>query len=543
MKDIAKEVRKAQLVNDYSRSNTQSRGSVKIKRGNSTLENANYIMSEYMNNYHHRTITKDKVVRAIKNKNIEELREISTEFYNLSGIYARVCKYMARLFKYDWYVVPHTTKIGVQTGADKIKTQFPEVLRYCDNTYIAKMCGEIALKVIKRGCYYGYIIDMGDHMDVQELPPRYCRIRYLKNGMPVVDFDVTYFNRFFDSQLRTNVLKVFPKEFQVAYNEYLKGKLRQEIPSDIPVWFMLDSECAFKITCSGDLADELPPLVNSIPAIIDLEDAQELDKKKMMQKLMKILIQKLPLDNHFDLVFDLEEARDLHSNAVEMLKNAIGVEVLTTFADVSVEDMSDTNTTTKADDLAKVERSVYNSFGVARNLFNSDSNLALEKSILDDEASIRDMLLQLEVVFDKAIKRRFKGNKSFYFSFRMLETTIYNYKEMSKSYKDLTSSGYSKFLPLVALGHSQSEVLAMANFENNMINLTEILIPAMNSNTMNSSKILDKNQQTDEVKNQNNQSDNNKIGEVVDSDKAKGGRPELEDDKKSEKTIANRESM
>jgi hypothetical protein len=46
-----------------------------------------------------------------------------------------------------------------------------------------------------------------------------------------------------------------------------------------------------------------------------------------------------------------------------MLRNAIGVDVLTTFADVKVEDMADRNTTTTTDDLKKVERTVYNAFG------------------------------------------------------------------------------------------------------------------------------------------------------------------------------------
>jgi hypothetical protein len=34
------------------------------------------------------------------------------------------------------------------------------------------------------------------------------------------------------------------------------------------------------------------------------------------------------------LIFDVEEARDIHNNGVEMLKRAIGVDVLTTFTDV-----------------------------------------------------------------------------------------------------------------------------------------------------------------------------------------------------------------
>jgi hypothetical protein len=73
----------------------------------------------------------------------------------------------------------------------------------------------------------------------------------------------------------------------------------------------------------------------------------------------------LPLDKNGDLIFDIDEARDLHNNAIEMLRRAIGVDVLTTFADIKVEDMSDNNTTTTTDDLKKVERTVFNSLGIS----------------------------------------------------------------------------------------------------------------------------------------------------------------------------------
>jgi hypothetical protein len=84
-----------------------------------------------------------------------------------------------------------------------------------------------------------------------------------------------------------------------------------------------------------------------------------------MQKLLKIIVQKLPLDKNNDLVFDLDEAADLHNNAVAMLKRAVGVDVLTTFADIDAIDMSDKNTTTSKDDLEKVERTVFNAMGIS----------------------------------------------------------------------------------------------------------------------------------------------------------------------------------
>ena len=107
------------------------------------------------------------------------------------------------------------------------------------------------------------------------------------------------------------------------------------------------------------------------------------------------------MDKNGDLIFDIDEARDIHNNAVQMLKRAVGVDVLTTFTDVDSIDMSDKNTSTTQDDLEKVERTVFNALGVSQNIFNTDGNLSLQKSILNDEGSVRTLLLQFEIFFDK----------------------------------------------------------------------------------------------------------------------------------------------
>lgn len=86
--------------------------------------------------------------------------------------------------------------------------------------------------------------------------------------------------------------------------------------------------------------------------------------------------------------------------------------------------------------------------------------------------------------------------------------------------------GYSKMLPQIALGHSQSSILANAKFENEILKLSEIFIPPMSSNTMNADSLK---------KNGSN-------GNGKEEDK-KAGRKEKADDEKSEKTIQNRESM
>ena len=208
------------------------------------------------------------------------------------------------------------------------------------------------------------------------------------------------------------------------------------------------------------------------------------------------------MDKNGDLIFDVDEAKDIHNNAVQMLKRAVGVDVLTTFADIDSIDMSDKNTTATQDDLSKVERGVFNALGVSQNLFNTDGNLALANSILNDEGSVRSLLLQFEIFFDRITQRLGSVRKKYNFRLYMLETTQYNYKELSKMYKEQVQLGYSKMLPQIALGHSQSSILNTAYFENEILHLSEIMIPPLMSSTMNMEDLKGKNDQTQTNKTQ-----------------------------------------
>lgn len=161
-------------------------------------------------------------------------------------------------------------------------------------------------------------------------------------------------------------------------------------------------------------------------------------------------------------------------------------------------------------------------------VFNTDGNIALEKSILNDEASMRNLILQFSNLLNKIVSRKFPGKVGKYnFRVVLLETTIYNYLELAKIYKEQVQLGYSKMLPQIALGHSQSSVIANAHFENEVLKLYEIMIPPIMSSTMNAEAILG---QKGAGKTQNSESGTS------------GGRPAKSDSQKSEKTIKNNES-
>ena len=465
---------------------------------------------------------KNYILKAINDHNYVTLREVSSYFYESSGIYQRMCKYLAFLYRYDWYVTPYLIKS--ETNEQRILKDFSKALNYLDSSDIKRLFGNIALEVIKNGAYYGIILYLDDKFVIQQLPTRYCRSRFFNGVDATVELDMRFFDDYFtDLQYRIKVLKTFPKEIQKAYVMYKEGKLKGDYPGDKSGYFLLDPSVSIKFCLNNS---EFPPLVCAIPSIIDLDQAQDLDRKKTMQQLLKIIIQKLPLDKNGDLIFDVDEARDIHNNAVSMLRRAVGVDVLTTFAEIDVADMQDSNSSMTKDDLEKVERTVYNNLGVSQNLFNTDGNLSLEKSILNDEATMRDLVYQYQTMLNKIVKR-FDRKNSYNFKVNLLETTIYNYKDLSKMYKEQTQIGYSKMLPQIALGHSQSSIIAAIQFENNILHLSDIMIPPLMSSTM-SSKDL------------NATSENKSIDAGNSGDT---GRPQLEEGKKSEKTIQNKESM
>lgn len=452
------------------------------------------------------------------------LREISKYFYDSSGIYYRLCRYMAFMYRYDWYIMPYREKVE---ETKKLEKSFSDALLYLDKSQVKRLSGQIALEIMKSGVYYAIILDYGDYCAFQQLPADYCRCRYFSGIDPIVELNLRFFDAYFPNpQYRAKIMKLFPEDVIKAYVLYKQGKLKGDYPGDKSCWYALDPGVGVRVTLSDDC---FPPLIGIIPSIIDLDMAQDLDRKKTMQQLLKIIIQKLPLDKNSELIFDVDEAKDIHNNAVAMLKRAVGVDVLTTFADVQVADMRDRNSTTTTDDLEKVERTVYNNSGVSQNLFNADGNLAVTNSILVDEANLRDLKLQMESLFNKIVQKKYNRKGHYIFVFNMLETTQFNYQAIAKMYKENVQVGFSKMLPMIALGQSQSMILATIDFENDVLHLADSMIPPMSSATLSAGQ-----QQAMRT---------GGSGNPAKTSKGETGRPEKSDQEKSDKTIANKESM
>ena len=500
----------------------------KVQIGTKKVEDAIYELGDFKK-ANPRFGDKKVVLDAIQRSDYNLMRDISNFYYKTSGIYNRLCRYMAYMYRYDWYVTPYINSDSAKD--EKVLDGFNKTLMYLDNFGAKKFFGEAALKVLRNGAYYGYITKNADRATIQELPPKYCRSRFTAaTGQPLVEFNMRFFDDYFSTTAqKQRMLEVFPPEFKKGYALYKQNKLPPDFAGDTSGWYLLDAESAIKFNINGE---DFPAFISVIPSIIALDEAQGLDRKKMEQQLLKIIIQKMPMDKNGDLIFDVDEARELHNDAVRMLGRAIGIDVLTTFADVEVADMHSTSAT-NADDksMDRVKSAIYDQAGISQMQFNTDGNIALEKSILNDEASMYNLIQQFEQFLNILIKDFNKNPKKIYYKVQILGTTIYNYKDLSKLYKEQTQLGYSKMLPQIALGQSQSSILATAHFENDILDLVSTFIPPMQSSTMNADAIKQRNGGNNK-NNGNNASDNG------------NGRPtkESQGEAVTEKTMQNRES-
>lgn len=492
---------------------------------------------------------KDFVMTAIARNDTQTMRDISNFYYRTSGIYNRLLRYMAYIYRYDWMITPNLNKgLVVVPGSSELSQanrkralqNFFQILRVFDDFNVKKFFGDTSLKVLRNGCYYGYKIPTtSGKISIQQLPPKYCRSRFFIDGRPIVQFNMAFFDEMYPiPEQRTKILNLFPSEFRKGYKAYKAGQLTEADINAVGAyttgWYTLDPQNSVKFNINGD---DAPLFIAAIPSLIDLDTARGLDQQRIAQKLLRVIIQKMPLDKNGELLFDPEEIKQLHHNAVEMLGKTIGVKVLTTFGDVDVADMSDKGNTNQSDDVNRVKTSVFDEFGTSMNNFNSSSNAALKYSDLNDASNMYNLLQQFEAYLNRLLEPYNTNPKKCYYVAQILPTTNSNYQQLAKIYRGQTQNGFSKMLPQIALGQSQSSILANAYWENNVLDLIQVFVPPMSSATMNADTLQAlTGKAAPAPSNGNAQSKgSNQTGSA--------GRPELPDQDKTDKTIQNRQSL
>ena len=422
---------------------------------------------------------------------------LSRNYFTKGGFYQRLLLHYATLLKYTGLLIPNPS-FGKNLSESYITKKYNAAINFIDNADLPELFTHIAIKTLRDGCYYGVIQEVTDRsVSILDLPVYYCRSRFKdKEGNDIIEFNVTYFDTITDREYRKKALAAYPKEVVNWYRRYRNRKTNDQ-------WCYISPEVGICMS----LVNDRPIFLNIISAALEYDDAKDINRERDLEEIRKILVQHVPHLQDGGLLFEPEEALEMHRGAVDMTKGNDNLSVLTTYADVDAV-VSKTSNDNALNSVDKALSNIYAEAGSSSQLFGTDSNLSLSTSITNDMALMMILARKLSNFITSVINKRF-GNTNVTFIYKILPISYYNQNEYVDTSLKLANSGYSFLLPAIAMDISQRELSNIKDLENNVLKLKEKLQPLSTSYT--------------------------ETGNV--------GRPEKDAQDKSAKTVANEESL
>lgn len=442
------------------------------------------------------------------------LTEISLYFYRTNGIYNRGINYFASLLTNTTLIIPKSVK-GKKLNKQKTLNKMANIFEFTDNFDLESSITKMLHAILTRGAYYGLMIEGGGSKAVlHDLPDTYCRTRFKNEyNMNILEFDMRYFDSIYDTELRKEALEMYPKEIQKGYKTFKADSNKQ--------WFIVPDTYGIALF----YVDFIPLFVASLPSLMYYEDSQERESRRDEEELNKVLINEMPISTKTDEpVFDLDEAAELHRGLAEMLKENRYIDILTVFGKAKLERAQESHSA-DYNPLDKFKNMSYDTLGISTNLFNSETATALRFSITKDIALIWDITKVIITWLIGYINFRF-ADAATRFTMEVLPLSLFNQKELIEHYTKVATYGYPKIYLALALGMKQSNLMGLLEFENEILELGDKLVPLDSTHTKSSKK-----EDKDAEKNKETTDDS----DITDE----GGAPPKDVDEKAERTIAN----
>ena len=418
-----------------------------------------------------RHYTPQEIQRIVEEGTPVERAELSNFFFQTDGLYKRIIIHYATFLTYSWVLVPYKKNRKLEITDKKIADTYYRAADFCTTFQIERKCATFAKDVLVKGAYYGLLRDEGDKVVIQDLPFEYCRSRF-KNAedIDLIEFDLDFFKTIREASLREEILKTYPKYIQKAYKAYITKKGNQGnrwvfLPAEMGIYF-----CYF---------EEKPFFLDLIPLLDDLNDYREIDKARKKQALRRILVQKVGTDG-LQLIFEPDEAERMHEGALGMLGNNPDVDVLTTYCDVQLLDLSSSDD--EKTDVETAQNLIYEAAGVSKEFFFATTEAGLEYSTNNDIAMMMVLGQRFAHFFTALLNYKFENNRV-KFEMLILPLSYYNSADYTSRAKELAAFGYSFLTPILSTGLNQTTLANLKSLENDLLELDEILKPLQSSYT------------------------------------------------------------
>jgi len=453
--------------------------------------------------------TPQEIDDIIDSGTLQAQQALSRNFFEKNGFYRRIILYYATVLTYEGLLIPNPS-FGKQLSTKHISKQYYKALDYVSELNLKEVLTRISMRALVHGAYYGMIAALSKtEFSIIDLPYEYARSRFRDiYGNDIVEFDTSYFNTITSETLRDSILKTYPKIVRQHYRKWIDGAVTTS-------WVTLPVGIGI---CFPFAEDGRPLFLNVIPATLQYDKAVDTEQERESEEIKKIIVNKIPHLNDGQLVFEPDEALEMHTGMVRMLGNNKNLSVLTSYGDVDAI-MSHTTSENARTALEKMLQNVYAEAGVTSSLFAPTGSQAIEISIKND-MSLMMILGNKYSRFITYILNQLFAKGDINFTYSILPINYYNQSDYITDALKLAQSGYSFLLPAIGLGLSQRDLINLKNLENDELKLSDILIPLASSYTQSS-----------------------KTSTVQDGTVKTAGAPEKKLEDKAEKTIQNEDAI
>ena len=420
----------------------------------------------------HHEYTPEEVQEILNSNDPYKMAALSRDFFFRSGLYRRILLYYASLLTYSGLLVP-IGKAGNKLSNTGTTKKYDAALSYLEKMRVKEILTRITTKVLVNGSYAGFIaaLDKKEFVLI-DLPHTYCKSRYRDiHGNDLIEFDVNYFSSIVNEEDRLKLIAAYPKVISDYYKKYITGKVSSS-------WVILPAEFGIYFSLTDDV---IPFFINVIPATIQYDDAVDNERERELEEIRKIIVQKIPHLQDGTLLFEPDEALEMHAGAVGMMRGNKNLSILTTYADVEAI-VSKTSSDNLNNTLEKMLQNVYSEAGASVQIFSPTGTQALSTSIIND-TSLMMILGNKYSSFITYILNKLFSNATLEFKYEILSLTLYNQSDYIKDSFKLAQSGYSFILPAIASGISQLEFTNLKSLENDVLKLQEVLLPLSSAYT------------------------------------------------------------
>lgn len=390
-------------------------------------------------------------------QNYEKLQEISQYLKATGGNYFRIIKYLSGILTFDYLISPNSK--AKMENKDKLMNDYKKAAQMLEKMNIKYNFRWILERLLENGEIYLYEIEDSKGIVYKELPPSFCRISAIDNGVYLYEVNL--------NKIQNGTVESFPMEIQNAYNN------KNSHPNG---WYQV-SDKGFAFNAIGNYAHGFPVLCMMFDDVMGLEDTKDLIESKTKLDSIKLVHQKIPLDKEGNKpIFDNVTAKIYHDATKKGLPD--GVAITTNPLEIS-QIPFDKAIAREIDTIERAERNIWNSSGISDMIFsnNKASGEALKRSIIADETLMYPFLY----MFSNYINNRIGNTK---FALNFLEVSYFGRDDKLKTYKDLLGYGASRMYFLALQGLEPIQILNMLEFEQEVLDIDKYMLPKQTSHTL-----------------------------------------------------------